>query len=123
MPEQEPKKKNQPNNKKPKRSPLSWLYYIVMIGLMIFFFFPMGGEKGADKNLSYTKFTAYIDDDAVASIVVYDDNTAEAKAVIRIIDNLQVCGHILDFFAVVESVTADNAVRHTCTSQRLLDGV
>ena len=79
MPEQEPKKKNQPNNKKPKRSPLSWLYYIVMIGLMIFFFFPMGGEKGADKDLSYTKFTAYIDNDAVASIVVYDDNTAEAK--------------------------------------------
>ena len=80
MPEQEPKKKNQqPNKKKPQRSPLSWLYYIIFFGLMIFFFFPMGGEKDANKDLSYTKFTAYIDNDAVASVVVYDDNTAEAK--------------------------------------------
>ena len=80
MPEQEPKKKNQqPNKKKPQRSPLSWLYYIIFFGLMIFFFFPTGGKKDANKDLSYTKFTAYIDNDAVASVVVYDDNTAEAK--------------------------------------------
>ena len=81
MAEQKPKQTKQPNNqdKKPKRSPLTWLYYAVMVGLVIFFFFPVGGEKGADKNLSYTKFTAYIDNDAVASVVVYDDNSAEAK--------------------------------------------
>ena len=80
MPEQEPEKKNQqPNNKKPKRSPLTWLYYAVMVGLMIFFFYPVGGKKGADKDLSYTKFTAYINNDAVASVTVYDDNTAKAK--------------------------------------------
>ena len=82
MAEQQPKQsKQQPNkqNKKPKRSPLTWLYYAVMIGLMVFFFFPFDGEKGADKDLSYTKFTAYIENDAVASVVVYDDNTAEAK--------------------------------------------
>ena len=81
MAEQQKPTPKQPNkqNKKPKRSPLTWLYYAVMIGLLVFFFFPVGGEKGADKNLSYTKFTAYIDNDAVASVVVYDDNSAEAK--------------------------------------------
>ena len=81
MAEQKPKQPNQPKNqdKKPKRSPLTWLYYAIMIGLLIFFFFPMGGEKGIDKDLSYTKFTAYVENDAVASVTVYDDNTAEAK--------------------------------------------
>ena len=80
IPEQEPKKNNkQPNKKDPKRSPLRWLYYAIMIGLLVLFFFPVGSEKGATKDLSYTKFTAYIDNDAVASVKVYDDNTAEAK--------------------------------------------
>ena len=81
MAEQKPKQPNQPKNqdKKPKRSPLTWLYYAIMIGLLIFFFYPMGGEKGIDKDLSYTKFTAYVENDAVASVTVYDDNTAEAK--------------------------------------------
>ena len=81
MAEQKPKQPNQTNNqnKKPKRSPLTWLYYAIMIGLLIFFFYPVGGEKGIDKDLSYTKFTAYVENDAVASVTVYDDNTAEAK--------------------------------------------
>ena len=80
IPEQEPKKNNkQPNKKDSKRSPLRWLYYAIMIGLLVLFFFPVGSEKGATKDLSYTKFTAYIDNDAVASVKVYDDNTAEAK--------------------------------------------
>ena len=81
MAEQKPKQTKQPNiqDKKPKRSPLTWLYYAVMVGLVIFFFFPTGGKKGADKDLSYTKFTAYINNDAIASVTVYDDNTAKAK--------------------------------------------
>lgn len=81
MAEQKPKQPNQTNNqnKKPKRSPLTWLYYAIMIGLLIFLFFPVGGEKGIDKDLSYTKFTAYVENDVVASVTVYDDNTAEAK--------------------------------------------
>jgi SpoIID/LytB domain protein len=33
---------------------------------MVFFFFPVGGEKGMSKDISYTKFTAYIENDAVA---------------------------------------------------------
>ena len=81
MAEQKPKQPNQTNNqnKKPKRSPMTWLYYAISIGLLIFLFFPVGGDKSVDKDLSYTKFTAYIENDAVASVTVYDDNTAEAK--------------------------------------------
>ena len=78
-PKQTKKTTNNQQNKKPKRSPLTWLYYAIMIGLLVFFFFPVGGEKGANKDLSYTKFTAYIENDAVASVKVYDDNSAEAK--------------------------------------------
>ena len=54
------KPKQQPNQPKqqPKKSRWSWIYYVIMAGLLVFFFFPMGGEKGADKDLSYTKFTA-----------------------------------------------------------------
>ena len=77
MIEQKPKQPNQ--KQQPKKSRWSWIYYVIMAGLLVFFFFPMGGEKGADKDLSYTKFTAYINNDAVASVVVYDDNTAKAK--------------------------------------------
>ena len=79
MAEQKPKQKPNQQNQQPKKSRWSWLYYAIMIGLMIFFFFPVGGNKGADKDLSYTKFTAYINNDAVASVMVYDDNTAKAK--------------------------------------------
>ena len=78
MQEQQPKQGNQ-KNQPPKRSRWAWLYYAIMIGLMVLFFFPIGGKEGVDKDLSYTKFTAYIDNDAVASLVVYDDNTATAK--------------------------------------------
>ena len=67
------------NNQQPKRSRWSWLYYVVVIGLLFFFFNPFGGNGKTDKNLSYTKFTAYIENDAIASVVVYDDNTAKAK--------------------------------------------
>ena len=74
-----PKQNSQSNNKQPKRSRWSWLYYAVMLGLLFFFFNPFGNDGKADKNLSYTKFIAYIENDAIASIVVYDDNTAKAK--------------------------------------------
>ena len=74
---QKPKQQNQ--QKQPKKSRWSWLYYVIMIGLLVFFLFPIGTDKGIDKDLSYTKFTAYINNDAVASVTVYDDNTAKAK--------------------------------------------
>ena len=75
----QPKQNSQSNNKQPKRSRWAWLYYAVMLGLLFFFFNPFGNDGKADKNLSYTKFIAYIENDAIASIVVYDDNTAKAK--------------------------------------------
>ena len=77
MAEQKPKQPNQ-QKKQPKKSRWSWIYYAIMVGLLVFFFFPIGGT-GVDKSLSYTKFAAYIENDAVASVVVYDDNTAKAK--------------------------------------------
>ena len=77
MAEQKPKQPNQ-QKKQPKKSRWSWIYYAIMVGLLVFFFFPIRGT-GVDKSLSYTKFTAYIENDAVASVVVYDDNTAKAK--------------------------------------------
>ena len=77
MAEQKPK---QPNQKQPKKkSNWSWIYYVLMIGFIVSFFFLIGGDKTSSKDLSYTKFTAYIENDAVASVKVYDDNTAKAK--------------------------------------------
>ena len=77
MAEQKPK---QPNQKQPKKkSNWSWIYYVLMIGFIVSLFFPIGGDKTSSKDLSYTKFTAYIENDAVASVKVYDDNTAKAK--------------------------------------------
>ena len=78
-PKQQPNKSNKNNPKQPKKSWLSWLYYALAFGLLLMFFAPTGSGKGANKDLSYTKFTAYINNDAVASVVVYDDNTAKAK--------------------------------------------
>jgi cell division protease FtsH len=78
-PKQQPNKSNKNNPKQPKKSWLSWLYYALAFGLLLMFFAPMDSGKGANKDLSYTKFTAYINNDAVASVVVYDDNTAKAK--------------------------------------------
>ena len=78
-PKQQPNKSNKNNPKQPKKPWLSWLYYALAFGLLMMFFAPTGSGKGANKDLSYTKFTAYINNDAVASVVVYDDNTAKAK--------------------------------------------
>ncbi len=72
----QPRTPQQPQ--KPKRSRWSWLYYIVMITLVVLLFYPFGG-RGSQKDLSYTKFQAYIGNDAVASVTVSDDNSAKAK--------------------------------------------
>jgi cell division protease FtsH len=77
MAEQKP---NQPNkSQQPKRPLIKWFYYALMVGLLLLLFNPFGEKKGSDKDLSYTKFTSYINNDAVASVIVYDDNTAKAK--------------------------------------------
>ena len=77
MAEQKPKQKPNQQNQQPKKSKWSWIYYVVMVGLMALFLFPT--ESSTSKDLSYTKFTAYINNDAIASVTVYDDNTAKAK--------------------------------------------
>ncbi len=64
---------------KPKRSRWAWVYYVVMFALIVLLFNPFGNGRGVQKDLSYTKFKAYIENDAVASLVVSDDNTAKAK--------------------------------------------
>ncbi len=72
---------NQPklNNQKPQRPRFRWvswvLYAIAFILLAAWLF----GDSATDsKELNYTKFTAYIENDAVKSVTVYDDNHAEA---------------------------------------------
>ena len=77
MAEQKPKQKPNQQKQQPKKSKWSWIYYVVMVGLMALFLFPT--ESSTSKDLSYTKFTAYINNDAIASVTVYDDNTAKAK--------------------------------------------
>ena len=77
MANQAPKKQTKQPDQKPKRSKWSWVYYVVMISLLILMFYP--SNKGGDKDLSYTEFTAYIENNHVKSITVYDDNTVKAK--------------------------------------------
>ena len=50
-----------------------------MFALIVLLFNPFGNGRGVQKDLSYTKFQAYIENDAVASLVVSNDNTAKAK--------------------------------------------
>ena len=65
-----------PNNRKPRK----WFnfYYLLFALLALSFFYPWGGDKGVQKDLSYTKFTAYIEQGMVSELVVYDDNKAKA---------------------------------------------
>ncbi len=71
-----PNPKKNPKQQKPRFRWLSWVLYTVAFLLLAAWLF---GDSAIDeKRLSYTKFTAYIESDAVKSIVVYDDNHAEA---------------------------------------------
>ena len=74
-----PRQQRQPKNNK-KRS-WSWIYYLLFCGLLAAYFMAPGREDSVQKDLSYTKFTAYIEQNMVEKLVVYDDN--KAKAVIR----------------------------------------
>ena len=72
---------NNPNNPKEPRKwgrLISTLLYAAGIALLVAWFF--GGDKAADakKEISYTKFTAYVESNMVEKVVVYDDNTAKA---------------------------------------------
>ncbi len=70
-----------PNNQKngPRRFISTIIYVIVMILLGLWVFSGEKGENGPQKDLSYTKFQSYIQNNAVESLVVNDDNTSRAK--------------------------------------------
>ena len=54
-----------------------WIIYILVFGLVTYFFFTDRNPK-VEKDLSYTQFTSYIEQDVVEQLIVYDDNTAKA---------------------------------------------
>ncbi len=59
---------------------LSWIFYLFMFGLCIWLFLP-GEKETIQKDLSYTQFTAYIENNAVSKLVVQDDNKVIATIV------------------------------------------
>lgn len=78
---------NQSNNNYPHPKPnpqkpspwrwVNWVLYGVAFFLLAVYLF--GGDgNSASKELSYTKLTAYIDNDAIKEITVFDDNSAKA---------------------------------------------
>ena len=79
------RKKPQINNQPEQREPSKWgrmlstILYAIGIALLIGWFF--GGDKNADakKEISYTKFTSYVESNVVEKVVVYDDNTAKVN--------------------------------------------
>lgn len=78
---------NNKDNKKKKGPNLVWLYLVILVFLgFIWMKNPSGAGSGfgsmtKGKDLSYTKFTSYIENDFVESITVNDD--LKAQAVIR----------------------------------------
>ncbi len=70
--------KNGQKPQKPRFRWLSWLLYAVAFLLLAAWLFG-DSVAGNEKELSYTKFTAYIEADAVKSVTVYDDNHLEAN--------------------------------------------
>jgi len=72
--------KNNPNNRKEPgkwRGLLTTFFYVAAVFLVVSWFF---GDKDSrtKKELSYTKFTAYVESNMVEKLVVYDDNSAKA---------------------------------------------
>ena len=74
MPQQAPK--GQPSG--PRRW-ISILFYTFAFTLLAYYFFGDNDNKGASKELSYTKLTAYIEAGAVEKITVADDLQAKAN--------------------------------------------
>lgn len=66
----------QMNNNEQPSGPRRWgsiLLYTIVFALLGIYFFGNDDRRGASKELSYTKLTAYIEADAVDKITVYDD--------------------------------------------------
>ena len=83
-----PKKKQvQPNlsgNSNNPKEPGKWgrlistMFYVVAALLIAMWVFGDKDGSGAKKELSYTKFAAYVESNMVEKLVVYDDNSAKA---------------------------------------------
>ena len=75
------KDSNQPklNGQKPQKPRFRWVSWVLYTAAFLLLALWLFGDSVVEnKGLSYTKFTAYIDNDAVKSLTVYDDNHAEA---------------------------------------------
>ena len=79
-------KKKQPtpqqNNNDQPSGPRRWmsiLFYTLAFALLGYYFFGDKENQGISKELSYTKFTAYIEADAIDKITVYDDLSLKAN--------------------------------------------
>jgi len=79
-------KKKQPipqqNNNDQSSGPRRWmsiLFYTLAFALLGYYFFGDKENQGISKELSYTKFTAYIEADAIDKITVYDDLSLKAN--------------------------------------------
>lgn len=64
-----------PNGRKPRS--LGWLLYLLLFGICMLMFYPANKDK-EQKSLSYTQFTAYVENDHIAKLTVYDDNKVKA---------------------------------------------
>ncbi|MCQ2342822.1 MAG: ATP-dependent zinc metalloprotease FtsH [Paludibacteraceae bacterium] len=75
-------KKNMPdfkNPQQPKRNKWRWVYYVILFGALGYFlFYSPGKDKAMNKELSYTQFTAYVENDAIKSISVNTNCKVEA---------------------------------------------
>ncbi len=72
------KKKQMNSNPQPPKRNWRWLYYLLLLGVLAWFLYTPNQDKKMDKELSYTQFTAYVENDVVEKIVVSDDRKAEA---------------------------------------------
>ncbi len=66
-----------PNSEKPKRGFWSWLIYLLIGVMIVSMFYPFDTKK-VEKDLSYTQFTSYIEQNMVERLTVYDDNRVQA---------------------------------------------
>ena len=73
-----PNGKANKGNKGNGRNWFSSFLYLCVFLLCGFWLFGNKGDDGPQKDLSYTKFQSYIQNNTIESLIVYDDNTAKA---------------------------------------------
>ena len=71
-------RKKQPQPSGPRRW-ISLLMYVAAFMVLGYWIYGDRTEQGATKDLSYTKFTAYVEADAIDKIVVFDDLCLKAN--------------------------------------------